>query len=159
VTVARQRLDELLADAPDGVVVEDKEQALVVHFRRAADPERAFDALRSPLTDLAEEVGLEPHPGRRVLEMRPPGFDKGGALRSLLADRQARAVLFAGDDLGDLPAFDAVERARAAGIPGVLVCSASVEVGGLADRADLVVDGPAGVVDFLTRLAAVLGDG
>jgi trehalose 6-phosphate phosphatase len=159
VDVARGRLEKLLADAPDGVVVEDKEQALVVHFRRAADPDEAFRALRRPLIALAEEVGLEPHPGRRVLELRPPGFDKGGALRALLAERQARAVLFAGDDLGDLPAFDAVERARSEGVPGILVCSASDEVSELAERADLVVDGPAGMVSLLATLASVLGDG
>ena len=159
VDVARRRLPDLLAHAPDGVAVEDKQQALVVHFRRAADPDAAFASLRTSLIDLAHEVGLEPHPGRRVLELRPPGHDKGGALTALLGEREARAVLFAGDDLGDLPAYDAVEQARTAGIPGVLVCSRSPEVTGLVERADLVVDGPPGVVDLLERLAAVLGDG
>jgi trehalose 6-phosphate phosphatase len=159
VDVARRRLPSLLADAPDGVAVEDKDQALVVHFRRAADPDAALASLREPLTSLASEVGLEPHPGRRVLELRPPGFDKGGALRELLHRREARSVLFAGDDLGDLPAYDAVEAAREAGTPGVLVCSRSPEVTELVERADLVVDGPEGVVDLLSRLASVLGDG
>jgi trehalose 6-phosphate phosphatase len=159
VDVARRRLPELLAQAPDGVAVEDKGTALVVHFRRAAEPEAAFAALRTPLTDLATEVGLEPHPGRLVLELRPPGYDKGGALTGLLHERDARSVLFAGDDLGDLPAYDAVEQARTAGVPGVLVCSSSPEVTGLVERADLVVDGPSGVVELLERLAAVLGDG
>lgn len=161
---ARRRLAELLADpasgsATEGVAVEDKETALVVHFRRATDPDAAQEQLSASLTALAEQVGLEPHPGRRVLEMRPPGFDKGGALAGLVRAHEARAVLFAGDDVGDLPAFDAVVDARAAGVPGMLVCSASEEVTGLAERADLVVPGPAGVVDLLERLGAVLGDG
>jgi trehalose 6-phosphate phosphatase len=159
VAVARERLAALLAEAPEGVAVEDKEQALVVHFRRAAEPDAAFQAYREPITAIANEVGLEPHPGRRVLELRPPGFDKGGALRGLVDERQARAVLFAGDDVGDLPAFDAVEAGRRTGVPGLLVCSASPEVTGIAERADLVVEGPAGVVDLLDRLAGVLGDG
>jgi trehalose 6-phosphate phosphatase len=159
VDLARRRLPELLAGAPDGVAVEDKEQALVVHFRRAADPDGALAALRGPLEALAADVGLEPHPGRRVLELRPPGHDKGGALRDLLTARDARSVLFAGDDVGDLPAYDAVDEVRTAGIPGVLVCSRSPEVIALEERADLVVDGPQGVVDLLNRLGAVLGDG
>ncbi|MDQ1674291.1 MAG: trehalose 6-phosphate phosphatase [Frankiaceae bacterium] len=159
VQTARDRLPDLLAEAPDGVSVEDKHTALVVHFRRAADPAAAAAALQPALTQLAEQVGLEPHPGRHVLELRPPGFDKGGTLRQLLSEREARSVLFAGDDVGDLPAFAAVEQARAGGVPGVLVCSSSPEVTGLAERADLVVDGPVGVVDLLDRLAAVLGDG
>ena len=49
VEVARRRLPELLADAPEGVVVEDKQQALVVHFRRAPDPDAALASLRSDL--------------------------------------------------------------------------------------------------------------
>jgi Trehalose-6-phosphatase len=69
----------------------------------------------------------------------------------------AEAVLYAGDDLGDLPAFAAVEKLRSDGVPGLLVCSGSSEVGELADRADLVVDGPAGVVRLLAALAAHLG--
>jgi trehalose 6-phosphate phosphatase len=82
-------------------------------------------------------------------------MDKGRSLRSFIDDRGTRpsAVLFAGDDLGDLAAFDAVDVLRAEGVPGVLVCSGSTEVTALAGRADLVVDGPAGVVDLLGSLA------
>ena len=58
-------------------------------------------------------------------------------------------MAFVGDDLGDLAAFDAVDALRAAGTPGLLVCSGSTEVTALADRADLVVDGPDGVVALL----------
>ncbi len=159
VQTARARLRDLLDGAPHGVAVEDKHTALVVHFRRAADPEAAAAQLGPDLEELAEQAGLEPHPGRHVLELRPPGFDKGGTLRELVRAREARSVLFAGDDVGDLPAFDAVEHARAGGTPGLLVCSSSPEVTGLAERADLVVDGPTGVVELLGRLAAVLGDG
>ncbi|RSS34659.1 trehalose-phosphatase, partial [Streptomyces sp. WAC05858] len=42
---------------------------------------------------------------------------------------------------------------REEGVPGVLVCSGSTEVTELAQRADLVVDGPAGVVELLSSLA------
>ncbi len=65
-------------------------------------------------------------------------------------------MLYAGDDLGDLAAFTAVDKLRASGTPGVLVCSGSEEVTELRDRADLVVDGPAGVVRLLRALAARL---
>jgi trehalose 6-phosphate phosphatase len=65
-------------------------------------------------------------------------------------------VAFAGDDLGDLAAFDEVERLRARGVPGLLVCSGSQEEQALAARADLVVDGPAGVVAFISHLIGAL---
>jgi trehalose 6-phosphate phosphatase len=86
-----------------------------------------------------------------VLELRPPGMDKGHALSLFLAERSARSVMFAGDDLGDLAAFEAV---RASGRPGVTVCSGSAEVTELAERADIVVDGPDGVVALLEELTS-----
>jgi trehalose 6-phosphate phosphatase len=127
-----------------------------VHTRRTADPSAAFALLRDPLTELANKVGLVVEPGRFVHELRPAGGDKGDALRTLVQERPASVVMFVGDDLGDLAAFDAVDRLRADGTPGLLVCSGSTEVTALADRADLVVDGPDGVVALLGALADTL---
>lgn len=159
VATARDRLPALLAGlaAPDGVHVEDKGRALAVHVRRVADPAGTFDLLREPLRGLADELGLVLEPGRLVLELRPAGGDKGDALRGLVAETRPSAVAFVGDDLGDLAAFDAVERLRAEGTPGLLVCSGSTEVPEVADRADLVVDGPEGVAALLGALADRLG--
>jgi len=150
----RAALPGLLAGAPEGVSVEDKHHSLVVHTRQARDPGGALAALTPALEGLAARTGLEAVPGRYVLELRPPGVDKGAALTALVRDREARAVLFAGDDLGDLPAYDAVEALRSDGVAGVTVASASEETTALADRADVVVDGPAGVVALLRGLAA-----
>ncbi|MER6575650.1 trehalose-phosphatase [Nonomuraea sp. NPDC001023] len=132
-----------------GVAIEDKGRAVAVHTRRAPDPEGALAVLREPLAELAGKHGLVIEPGRMVLELRPPGMDKGHALGLFLAERDARSVMFVGDDLGDLAAFDAV---RASGLPGVTVCSGSAEVTALAERADIVVDGPDGVVALLREL-------
>jgi trehalose 6-phosphate phosphatase len=79
--------------------------------------------------------------------------DKGTAVTALAAERDPAAVLFAGDDLGDIPAFEAVHAARAAGREGVAVCSASGEVTALAALADLVLDGPEEVAALLITLA------
>jgi trehalose 6-phosphate phosphatase len=65
--------------------------------------------------------------------------------------------LFAGDDVGDLPGFAAVEELRAAGTPGLTVASASPEAAEVARAADVTVAGPPGVVTLLTRLADALG--
>jgi trehalose 6-phosphate phosphatase len=198
---ARRRLPDVLtaADAPAETWVEDKGHALAVHTRRTPAPAAVFDRLRGPLSTLAGEAGLIVEPGRFVLELRPPGVDKGAALRGLVAERVPGAVLYAGDDLGDLAAYDAVEQLRAGGppgrpapaatspdspdspdsagsgraggpdepggsdgagecgVPGLTVCSASTEEPLLASRADIVVDGPAGVANLLVALAAELG--
>ena len=140
-----------------GTWVEDKGRAIAVHTRRAADPQAAFDALSGPLYALADRHGLIVEPGRLVLELRPPGTDKGVALLEYVREIDASAVLYAGDDLGDLPAFAAVDKLRSDGTPGLLVCSGSDEVTELRERADVVVDGPEGVVRLLRGLAEQLG--
>ena len=158
VDAARRALPGLLreADAADGTRVEDKAHAVAVHTRGAADPEAALARLRAPLGELAATLGLAAEPGRFVIELRPPGVDKGTALAGLVAERAARSVLFCGDDLGDLAAFAAVRQLRADGVPGCTVASASAESPQVADAADLVVPGPDGVVDLLTTLAGRL---
>jgi trehalose 6-phosphate phosphatase len=180
---ARRLLPSVLAcaGAPDGVRIEDKGTALGVHTRLAADPDAALAALRAPLASLAQRAGLTVEPGRFVLELRPPGIDKGAALRGLVAERGASSALFCGDDLGDLAAFEAIRALRdgrtatgATGapgnsevpgssvvpgstvVPGCAVASGSPEVPEVAKAADLVVDGPPGIVAFLAALAGAV---
>lgn len=143
-------------DSWQGTWIEEKGQAVAVHTRRAEDPQGAFETLRGPLGELAAKHGLIVEPGRLVLELRPAGMDKGVALATFVAELDAESVIYAGDDLGDLAAFAAVEKLRTEGpdgIPGLLVCSGSAEVPELAERADLSVPGPAAVVAFLAALA------
>jgi trehalose 6-phosphate phosphatase len=158
VALAREELPAVLAaaGAPEGTWSEDKGDALAVHTRLTAEPERALELLRAPLAGLADRAGLAVQPGRLVIELRPPGGDKGTALKKLRAERGSLAVMYCGDDLGDIPAFEAVGELRAEGIPGLAVCSGSVEVTALAALADLVVDGPDGVAALLGALASAM---
>ncbi|WP_432839150.1 trehalose-phosphatase [Dactylosporangium sp. CA-092794] len=153
VGAARAELPALIERAGErGVTVEDKAMSVAVHTRRADEPRRAFAALEAPLRELADRHGLSLEPGRMVLELRPPGVDKGHALEAIVARHAARAVAYFGDDLGDLAAFAAVDRLRATGLAGLKVCSGSDEVPQLAARADLIVDGPPGVLEFVEAL-------
>ncbi|NUR96761.1 MAG: trehalose-phosphatase [Kribbellaceae bacterium] len=154
VATARDRLPGLLREAgvPDAFI-EDKESSLAVHTRRLDDPAGAFEVLRGPLTALAAETELRLEPGNLVLELRPPGIDKGVAIRALLASTGARSILYAGDDLGDLAAFRAIEAERAAGLSAVLLATRSSNATELIDAADIVVDDPTGVVTVLTALS------
>ncbi|WP_037910678.1 trehalose-phosphatase [Actinacidiphila yeochonensis] len=142
-----------------GTWIEDKGgRAVAVHTRRAQDPQAAFEALREPLAELARAHGLVVEPGRYVLELRPPGVDKGVALFEYLRETGARSVLYAGDDLGDLAAFATVARLREEGVPGLLVASAATgeTPQELLDQADLAVPGPEGVVALLDAIADAL---
>jgi trehalose 6-phosphate phosphatase len=154
----RDELPRLLAaERAEGAHVEEKGLAVAVHTRRLPDPAAAFARLEEALADAAERHGLSLEPGRMVLEVRAPGMHKGLALETAVEEHGARGVLFAGDDLGDLEAFEAVRTLRDGGMPALLVCSGSQEQEALADLADVVVDGPGGVLDLLDGFAAQAG--
>ncbi len=155
VEVVREELPGLLdgLGAPEGTWIEDKGRSLAVHTRRTADPDGALALLTPALSELARRSDLQVEPGRMVVELRPQGVDKGAALTALVAEAGPRTVLYAGDDLGDLPAFDAVVGLRSQGVEGLNVCSSSDEVTAVAEAADLVVSGPAGLADLLGGLA------
>ncbi len=155
ITALRSRLPAVVSrhGTDDGVWIEDKRLSLVVHARQAADPAAQLDLVRGPVGVLAAELGMEIHDGRDVLEVRLPGFDKGSALRRLVTEVRASAVLFAGDDVGDLPAFEAVRDLRSGGLSAWSVAAASAEAPEVQAAADVHVAGPAAVVDLLARIA------
>jgi len=140
------------ADAGEAFV-EDKGLAVAVHTRRLEDPEGAFERLLPRLRELAERHDLVVEPGRNVIEIRSHGMHKGLVVRTLVEELEAGAFLFAGDDLGDLEAFEAVADLQREGMPTLLVCSASSEESRLVALADVVVKGPEGVLDLLRQLA------
>lgn len=135
---------------PAGMRVELKDLSLTLHYR--SHPE-----LRDEVTGFArsqaERAGLVCRPARMSVELHPPiDSDKGTVVTELAAD--ARGVLFAGDDIGDLPAFDALDRLAAQGLYTVRIGVRSDEAPEeLLSRADAVVDGPDGVVEVLGQLS------
>jgi len=178
-TALAAELPALLASQDAGpAFVEDKGLALAVHTRRLRDAQAAFDRLRPVLAEAAERHGLHLEPGRMVLELRASGMDKGDAVRAIAAELDAGALVFAGDDLGDVEAFRAVAALRESGLPdggsgpsgagtgpsepggdglpGLLICSGSAEQTALVELADVVVDGPAGVLALLRQLTTDL---
>ena len=162
VEAARRALPDLLArhDLSE-VHVEDKGRALALHLRRLPDPDRALDRLRTPVHDLAARHDLVVEPGKLVLELRAPGMDKGAAVEQLLQGTAIDTVVYVGDDLGDLAAFDAVDRLRGIGGAGLLVCVQSADAAertDLDDRADLLLESPAALVGWLDALADTLDE-
>ncbi|HWC35262.1 MAG TPA: trehalose-phosphatase [Mycobacteriales bacterium] len=161
VAVARVRLPGVLEGADPGVQVEDKLHSLAIHTRGASHPDVELAALEPALESLADACGLEAVPGRYVIELRPPGTDKGSALRALIDDVDPKVVVYVGDDLGDLPAFEVVDKLRRTGVlDGLTVASvdpADADVPPeVAGRADLVLGGPTAVVAWLAGLVAML---
>ncbi len=111
--VARQ-LRPALADL-EGVELEVKTLGLAVHYRNARDRSQVGGRLRRLLTPLCRREGLELLRGRLVLELRDRhAGDKGTALVQLLDRLSPRGCLYAGDDLGDLPAMVQLHRRSSA---------------------------------------------
>ncbi|HKC28459.1 MAG TPA: trehalose-phosphatase [Jatrophihabitans sp.] len=152
IEVLRAELPEVVESGGDpDVWIEDKGLSLVVHARTSADPDAALARLREPVSALAKRLGLEVHPGSDVLEIRVPGYDKAGALARLAAGR--KAVLFLGDDLGDLPAFAEIRRLRDEGMIAYSVAVRSSGVPQLDGVADIDVPDPTVAARLLTALA------
>jgi trehalose 6-phosphate phosphatase len=141
-----------------GAWVEPKGAAVAVHFRALPDPDAAVRTASGPLTAVAAAHGLELVPGRAILELMPLGASrKGDAVELLVEGDELEAVLFAGDDVGDLDAFAALRRLRSVGLWTCSVAAGGPEVSpAVIGAADLVVEGPRGIVELLRTIAETL---
>jgi len=130
--------------------VEDKGLSMTLHFRTAPAEERA---IRDWAAAEAARTGLVLRPAKASVELHPPlDRDKGTVVTELAAG--LGAACFLGDDLGDLPAFAALDGLADDGVHTVRVAVGTSETpAALLDRADLVVDGPAGALALLESLA------
>ncbi|MET0801955.1 MAG: trehalose-phosphatase [Actinomycetota bacterium] len=137
-------------DVP-GSRVERKGASVAVHYRGADDPAEAAAALATALVPIASEAGLDLLAGKMVVELVPAGRPlKEGAVERIVADEHLDAVLYAGDDLADIGAFEALDRLAEKGVRTVKVAVHGRETPvALSDAADVVVDGPAGLVTLL----------
>jgi trehalose 6-phosphate phosphatase len=139
-----------------GMRLESKGPIQALHWRGAPD-EAAAEHQAQRIASSAKRTGLSPHWGRKVLEIRPVGsIDKGTAVEHLVTGRHLRSALYAGDDRGDLAAFDGLDR-----LVDVGELTTAVRIGvasdegppELAERADAVVEGPEGFLEVLRMLA------
>lgn len=140
------------AEAPPGVYVERKGLSVGLHVRRAPEwagwVEEWADAE-------AQRSGLVVHVAKMSRELVPPvETDKGVVVADLAAGVPGlKALCYLGDDVGDIPAFDALTRLAAGGVATLAVAVRSLESPpGLLARADLVVDGPRGALALLHDL-------
>jgi len=143
---------------PDLLIERKGDIAVTVHWRAAGE---VADSVVADIDALGARLGLDVYPTRKARELRPPlALDKGSAVRALLAEWPAvTRAAYAGDDRGDLPAFDALaflaERGDLDGFVRVAVDSDEAPAE-LVERADLVVAGPQGLFEWLAALAAAL---
>ncbi len=149
------RISALIPDT--WLVVERKAPAVSLHFRSAPDVDAASVLVAEAVDRLDPERELVRFPGRRVLELRPPGVPaKGEAMASLLAEHQPAVALMLGDDVSDAEAFATLTTARAEGrLDGLAIAvqARSETPPAVAAAADLVLASPVEAARFLSGLA------
>jgi trehalose 6-phosphate phosphatase len=111
---ARERVAHYAESIP-GLLVEEKPFGIALHYRKAPHREPEVHAF---MADLASATGLSLLAGKMVAELRPPGADKGDAVRALMAepDFAGTRPLFVGDDVTDEDAFRVADELGGAGI-------------------------------------------
>jgi trehalose 6-phosphate phosphatase len=135
-----------------GALIEDKRLSCALHFRTDPGLEPAIEAWAA---EQARAHGLRRQHGRMVVELKPPlDMDKGAVV--LRAAQGLAGAWYFGDDLGDLPAFRALDRLSGdrPGFHAVRVAVANAEGRGaaLGDHADLRLDAPQAVPALLNAL-------
>ena len=132
---------------------------MAIHFRQAADPDRARDRVLAVLAPIAESEQMAVSEGRMVVELRPPPpLGKGRAVRDLALSRGLTGLIYLGDDQTDIEAFEAVIawRDQAAHHHGVNVAVWSAEMPpALAPLVDFVLSGVPDVALLLQALARI----
>ncbi len=141
-----------------GLRREDKGPIQALHWRGAADQASA-EALAREIADAAARAGLEPHWGRKVLELRPPGGGgKAAAVSALIESGEGiTAAAYAGDDRTDLDAFRRLRQMRDSGRLARAICVGIVSEEGPAEireEADLEISGPGEWIAILRELGS-----
>jgi trehalose 6-phosphate phosphatase len=142
-----------------GLVFEVKTVGIALHYRKAKPSTAARYEILRAIASSPAAARFEVHEAIRVVELRPPiGITKGVAI-SRLADRfSLRGILYLGDDLTDVDAFDEIRRLR--GAPGVLAWSIAAmhpeSPPVVVERADFTVSGVEGVEGLLEGIVETL---
>jgi trehalose 6-phosphate phosphatase len=111
---ARSALSKLVFDVPN-LLVEDKGVTLALHYR--ANPAAENDVL-AWAARWSSKTGLAVQRGSMVVELRPPGHDKGDAILQYLAEEPFAGAkpVFVGDDLTDEHGLAVVEKCGGLGV-------------------------------------------
>jgi trehalose 6-phosphate phosphatase len=149
------------AGLADAVVMEDKRLSASIHYRLASDPLAAREIVLAAAADAAARHGLRTTEGRYVVELRPEvPINKGTAIAELVRAHALNGVVYFGDDITDIDAFQAIRSLRESGAvtaESVAVLSAETHPS-VSSMADVTVPGVDACIELLSSLSAALED-
>ncbi len=143
---------------PDAwLIVERKGPAVAFHFRAAPDVAAARARVLAAVESVDPAGHLVRFPGRRVIELRPPGAAaKGDALRTLVEEVRPAVTWMLGDDASDAQAFVALRELREAGRTRGLAVAVHAHPDmpeAVAESADVALASPEQTARFLSGVA------
>lgn len=97
-----------LAEGRTGVITEDKGYSFAIHYRLAPHLGPELREEINAICATFPSASIEILPGKSVIEVKQPSFNKGTAVRDLMqhAPFKGRRPIFIGDDVTDEAAFD-----------------------------------------------------
>lgn len=104
------RVMQKFTDRCPGAFIEEKDFSLAWHFRNA-DTELGFLQSRelfNNLTEAATDLNFQVIEGKKVIEVRPRGIDKGTAAHGWLTEQKYDFILAIGDDRTDEDLFKVI---------------------------------------------------
>ena len=142
------------------LIVEPKFPAVTFWYRTAPDIPEAGRRVRAVVDRLDPDERFERFPGKRYLELRPPGAtEKRDAVAWLLQERRPATAILIGDDVSDALAFAVLSEARLGGsVDGLAigVRALSDVPPQVAETADAVLGSPMETARFLAALDRAL---
>lgn len=129
-----------------GILVEDKDYSLALHYRLAPEKGPAVLAAVGAICSTMPEEAVEILPGKLVVDIKPAGINKGSAVSELMrhAPFRDRKPIFIGDDTTDVPVFRIIPKFG----------GQAYSVGGIHAEVDGHFDTPKAVRSWLARIAA-----
>ncbi len=141
---------------PSGVRIEDKGVGISMHYRTAQDPRAAHAVILAVLKQVGIPTELEMAGGKMVVELRPRGgSNKGFIVKRLAREYRLDGIVYLGDDLTDVEAFDSVEKLGGSR-PTASIAVLTDETPEPVRRAGYYVEGVEGTAKLLAALVPVL---
>jgi len=134
---------DAVAELGPGIIVEDKDYAIALHYRLAPEKETAVREAVAAIC--ADQPSIEVLPGKYVLEVKKQGFSKATGVRNLMKHPPfaGRRPIFIGDDTTDESVFAIMPEFG----------GFAFSVGGAAGVVDGHFEGPPAVRDWLATIA------
>ena len=116
-----------VADGRPGLVIEDKGYSMALHYRLAPHLGATVREEVTAICATFPSAALEILPGKSVVEVKQPNFNKGSAVRILMQQPpfKGRRPIFIGDDVTDeaafevMPEFDGIGFSVGREVPGI----------------------------------------